>query len=184
MGQPCIRDGSNVDNRQDRLPVRLHDDRIIYATDKSNQALHLSDISHIRFCATFGSWLCLTLQAVNGRSVTLRWHALGPEASDYFSLSTELLTRVSRRNTFVTYSVGPSTGTWIAGWIGLLMLIGVIIGMAWAALTARGLPTFILPMALAPVALLIVVPIVVNGPSQLVGLQQLKNELSEHRPAP
>jgi len=169
------------DNQRNRLPVHLDDDRILYAYGKSNESLNLSEISHIRLSSSFNSRLHLTFQAGDGRRITLRWHPLGSQASSYFSLSGEILTRISQRNQIVTCSIGPSGCARIAGWIGLFTVCGITVGIASAALTARGLPTFTLPMALAPVALLIVMPIVMNGPKQLVELPRLISALAEHR---
>lgn len=183
MRHPNTQNGSDSDQRQIGMPVHLEDDRVAYAIGPKGRSLSFCDIACIRL-STFGSArLCLTLTAVDGRKIAMRWNARHPSASSFFTLAVDIMARVSRQNQFVTFAVGPSRRTWIAASIGLMTSISLIFGMTWVALTGRGLPTVALPMALAPFALVVVMPILINGPSRTVGLQQLLNALAEHQPA-
>jgi hypothetical protein len=183
LKQPGSQDTLAIDERKADIPFRLKDDRVVSTHSTEGLDLRLSDIACIRLYITGRARLCLTLEAIDGSRFVLRWIADGPGSSDFFSFSAELLARVVRRNQFVTFSIGPSRETWIGALLGFIMLIGVPTGITWAALSGRGIPSAALPMALAPFALFAVVPILLNGPSRTVGLQQFINALVEHQPA-
>lgn len=169
--------------QQIRIPIHLEDDRVVSALGRNGLSLSFCDIAFIRLCTANSARLCLELEAIDGRKIAVRWRAGNPGASSYFTLAVELMTRASRQNEFVTFAIGPSRRIWIAAWIGLITSIVVIIGMTWAVLTGLGIPTALLPMALAPVSLIAVLPILLNGPSQRVGLQQVVKSLAERQPA-
>lgn len=183
MSQLNIQNSSDNDWNQKRLPVRLEHDRVIYGVGTRSMSVSLWDISCIRFCTSGLGRLCLTLEAIDGRSIALRWNAKNADESGFFTLAVKLLTRVSQRNQFVTLSIGPSPKAWIIAWLGFVTSIVIIIGMTWAALSGQGVPTPMLPLALSPFSLFFIVPILLNGPNRTVGLQQLVNALAEHDPA-
>lgn len=183
MGHPKIEDSPAIDERQNGTPFRLQDDRLVNAVDKTSLSLSLSEIAFIRLNTSGRARLSITLEAIDGRKISLKWSARHPRALGFFSLSADLLTRVAQRNHFVTFSIGPSMRVWITAWIGLIISIGVILSITWVALTGGGISSVMLPMALAPIVLIVVVPILLNGPSRTVRQEQLINALAEHQRA-
>jgi hypothetical protein len=183
MRDEKIEDAASVDKGQSNMPFRLQCDRLVHAYDMSSPAMSVYAIAFIRLCRSRRGQMRLTLEAVDGRKIALRWNDWSPEAHDFVSLSEEILTRVSRRNQFVAFSIGPSKVAWFAAWIGLILSLSVIVGMTWAAVIGRGLPTVSLPLALAPIFLVRVLPILLDGPCRTVSRQQLLNALSDHHQA-
>jgi hypothetical protein len=166
-----------------RMRVHLEHDRLVYAIGTKTLSVSLWDISFVRLNATTLGQLSLSLEAIDGTKIALRWSAKSASASGISTLAVNLITRVSQRNQFATFSIGPSQSAWVIAWIGVMMSAAVIIGMTWAGLSGQGVPTVTLPLALSPVVLFAAVPIILNGPNRSVGLQQLVNALLEHEPS-
>jgi hypothetical protein len=160
------------------VAVRLLGDRLVRGEGEGRQVLTLAWVSRLHLDTARPRGPRLIVEGIDNRRIVIR-PGPGPEEAAAFAAFCEtLMAQVPRFNPFVTYAIGPTVTTWLGASLALLVTLGVVVALARAALSGAGVATGFLPLALAPAALGLMLPVLLAGPCRNVEPDRLRSALA------
>lgn len=159
------------------VPIRLEQHRILRGEGARQQSMSLASVARIQLDTSRKRRQRLILEGVDGGSMIIDRNPGASDADSFLRFIETLLKQVRQLNEFVTCVIGPSAGIRIAAWIGLATSLTILAGVIWALMSEQGLPSVLLPLAIATINLVVVAPIVLAGGPRRVGCSTFLAEL-------
>lgn len=156
-----IRAGIGFFNRT--VACRISEDGFEIARDGDVTRIGYDAIAKIRFYRHASGRSFLKLEIVAGTVATLKLTPKSTAGRGIDGFVQSLLQRVASSSPATQVVFGPSRTQWTASWIGALVSGAVILFASWSLLAGGQIGPVLMPVGIALVNLVIVVPILRSG---------------------
>lgn len=119
----------------------------------------------------------LRLRTYDGRWFFIRPARCVEECSAFRAFALALLERSSRSNPLLRQSMGASKTRWVLAVLSAISALGVVVAVSITVVFSSGIQTAFLPLAIAPIAFVGVLPILQEGPQRDVSQAEFREAI-------
>lgn len=131
--------------------------------DSHSARIGYDAFAEIRFDRRGSGRDVLSVKTAEGATTTFRSVPEAAAATEIDDFMKSLLQRVACVSPTTRFVIGPTRTQWVASWVGVLASGAVLLFSAWSLLADRHSGPFLLPIGIALVNLVVVLPIVRSG---------------------
>lgn len=148
------------------VTCRFSENGMELVQDRDVKRIGYDKLSEIRFHRRGAGRSVLRLKTSQGDMATLRLMLDGSSDRGIDDFVKSFLQRVAQSSPQTPVVIGPSRLQWLASWIGVVASGAILLLAAWSLLVGGQIGALLMPVGIALVNLVIVVPILRSGPTR------------------
>lgn len=139
---------------------RLSKDHVELLRGELTSRIGYPDLSSVRVFRAVPGQAVIGLVCQNGSKTTIRLAPSSGSDGEISAFTTALVNRVARVAPMTRLHLGPSRRQWIIAWVGVIVSSVILLASVWSFAREGSVGSLLLPLGIAMVNLVVVMPIV------------------------